>query len=205
MTARFSASVAFSLALAAVSTGCTVHTYSGAAYPGTAYTRSEPTRYEVSYRANDGERESDRGYVVPQHRPAKARAQAPTNRQDDRAEIEVRDRDRWTARDRQTNGSWSRVSTTQTKPERAKPSMVKPSTAKPTPTAKPAPKNKASNKDGAVTLTPTQQKDKYGRLRSFDERLGEVFEQKKEQLAREERERQARSERAVGAATDKNL
>jgi hypothetical protein len=202
MTARFSASVAFSLAIAAVSTGCTVHTYSGAAYPGTTYTRSEPTRYEVSYRSNEGERESDRGYVVPQHRPTKARAQARTDRQDDRTKIAVRDRDRWTARDGQTDGSWSRVSTTKTKTERAQPS-----------TAKPAPAAKVTNEDGAVTLTPTptptptptQQKDKYGRLRSFDERLGEVFEQKKEKLAREKRERQARMERAVGAATDKNL
>jgi hypothetical protein len=198
MTARFTASVVFSLALAsvaAVSTGCTVHTDSGAAHPGTTYPRSEPIRYEVSYRSGGRERERDLGYSVPKHRPTKAQTQTRTDRQDDRAEIAVRDRDRWTARDAQGNGgSWGRVSAPQTKGERAEPS-----------TSKPAPADETSNEAGAVTLEPSKPKDKYGRLRSFDERLGEVFEQKKEKLASEKKLRQARMERAVGAATDKNL
>jgi hypothetical protein len=59
MNAQFSATVAMGVVLGAMATGCTVHTYSGAAYPGTTF-RSEPTRYEVSYRSSSRHHERDR-------------------------------------------------------------------------------------------------------------------------------------------------
>lgn len=206
MTARFAASVAFGLVLASVAgagTGCTVHTYSGAAYPGTTFAHSKPVRYETSFRSTDRER--------PKATPREVeRAETrPASRTPNDSKITVVDRERWTARDTHGNGSWvgatakanstaresSAAKPVAEQPARDKPSTTKPSTAKPTSTEERA---------DTVTLEPTTPRDEHGGVRPFDERLGEVFEQKKAEIARAKKERKARTERAVAAAMDKS-
>lgn len=191
MTARFTAHVAFSLAVAAVAavgTGCTVHTYSGAAYPSTTYARSEPVRYEWSYRSSERAQERERGYVTRAEKRQVSRAPARTARE--KAVAPARDK------------VIAREVVAGTAHEKAAP---KPATSrKPVAVAAPRPENKGDEGD-AVTLAPSEQKEKYGRVRSFEERLGEVFEQKKAKIAREKSEREARMKRAVGAATQEHL
>lgn len=161
------------LGLTTVAAGCTVHTYSGSAYPGTVYGRTETTRYEVSFGSSGRERTREQpAYRVEAHRPQKAHP-AP------------------------------RPAGSAAKPEPAtKPASIasKPASKPASQPVKPRPSStKASSDEREVVELMPQEPASAKRLRSVEERVGELAEQKKQAIEAAERERAARMARYIDA------
>jgi len=160
MNARFSATLAVGLALSALITGCTIHTYSGAAYPGTVF-RSEPP-YE--HRPTASRTRTTEG---PQHADAITTHHKPTD--------SAKPTD-------PARPITSHAGTAQTKPSK--------------------------DRDVVVGLKPEKPTTDRRHRRSFNERLAELVEQKKEELAREKQtraKRDARMQRALDATVEQQM
>jgi hypothetical protein len=194
MTTRLTANLVLFLALGAVAAGCTVHTYSARPeYPSAAFARSEPTRYEASYRSDRSsrDRESDRAETyTPTYRPATHRpstGHTSTTRRD-------RDRAAQVAtRDRETTGT-----VRDTKPRN-------PASSSASQNSGTAQKPRETKDREHVTLVPvdrdkpTTKTKTNGRPLSFEERLKLLVEKQNQEGAKQEKSRAARM-RAIGDA-----
>jgi hypothetical protein len=192
MTARLTANLVLTLALGAVAAGCTVHTYSARPeYPSAAFTHSEPTRREVSFRSErrSHDRDSDRPEAyTPTHRPSAHRPRTTRPDNDRPAYVATRDRE-----------------TTENVRNTLPRSQAGSSSTRDTGTAQ---KPRVEKKDGEhVSLLPAKpEKAKPKPKRrplSFKERLELLVMQKNQEVAQQEKERRARIN-AIGTAAVKN-
>lgn len=196
MMARLSITLATGLALGALGSGCTIHTYSGAAYPGTTF-HSSSTHYEVSSarsRSRDRREGRDQTQARARERERARVAHPPSDYRPSEPGAQV-------------HAGTSRNSEHQTHGKAVK--------AAPARQPKPAPISQVARPDTRggtrearaperVDLRPQPSVTKRHQ-RSFTERLGELVDQKNEALARRERERaerSARMQRVLGAAVD---
>jgi len=187
---------------AAVTAGCTVHTYSGAAYPGTTYA-TRPTRYEVSF-------DSKRDKAAPQAQPRASNSQgdkrpAPraSTSSNKRTRFSTLSTARWTAQ--HSGGDARNPRTASATSETARAAKASQDTT--SGSSRVASKNSSeatSSQDGTVTLVASPNVDKASSGRSFEERLTELVEQKKRELAEQKRQRDARMRRLISAAADKH-